>query len=543
MPVSPTSESHAPQPDDATADRDATSHDAVYDAVVIGGAFAGASTALLLRRWRPGTRVLVVEREERFSRKVGEATVEISSFFLHRVLGLYDYLSRHQLPKHGLRYWFADRPDRPLAEMSETGPFDVPRLPAFLLDRSRLDEHLLSLAAAEGAEVVRPARVEAVAEGWPESRVRIVSDAGEREVTARWVVDASGRHAFLARRKRLRQRTEELPTAAAWARWKGVRDFDGPSVMGRDPRQPALTDLPVSRRLATNHFGGYGYWCWMIPLPGGETSVGVVYDKELFQLPGDGTLRERYESFVTTHPGMAELLDGAEIDADDFLAYGHLPYTARRYMGRGWALVGDAASFLDPFYSPGLDHASNSVYATVRRIEDDLSGRLDEAALDETIREHNEAFERSYRRWLEALYVGKYELMGDAELLSCAFLFDTALYYLGIVTPLYKDVEELRRPLVFGYEKGPAKWVYRSMRTFHRRLITLARKRRAAGVYGRRNAGRRVYPRAFDLGPAAAVGPLFRVFRSWLRIELECLGHRLRHGPADVSRPVAVAER
>jgi flavin-dependent dehydrogenase len=487
--------------------------------------------------------VLIVEREERFSRKVGEATVEISSFFLHRVLGLYDYLSRHQLPKHGLRYWFADRADRPLAEMSETGPFDVPRLPAFLLDRSRLDEHLLSLAAAAGAEVARPARVEAVEEGWPESRVRIATEAGERQVTARWVVDASGRHAFLARRKRLRRRTEELPTAAAWARWKGVRDFDGPSVMGPDPRHPGLTDLPVSRRLATNHFGGYGYWCWMIPLPGGETSVGVVYDKELFQLPGDGTLRERYESFVTGHPGMAELLDGAEIDADDFLAYGHLPYTTRRYMGRGWALVGDAASFIDPFYSPGLDHASNSVYATARWIEDDLSGRLDDAALDDAIRGHNEAFERSYRRWLEALYVGKYELMGDAELLSCAFLFDTALYYLGIVTPLYKNVDEMRRPLVFGHEKGPAKWVYRSMRTFHRRLITLARKRRAAGVYGRRNAGQRIYARAFDLGPAAAVGPLFRVFRIWLRIELECLGHRLRHGRADVSRPVAVAER
>ena len=32
-----------------------------------------------------------------------------------------------------------------------------------------------------------------------------------------------------------------------------------------------------------------------------------------------------------------------------------LPYSSRLYAGDGFALVGDAGAFLDPFYSPGLD--------------------------------------------------------------------------------------------------------------------------------------------------------------------------------------------
>ncbi|MCG8458836.1 MAG: tryptophan 7-halogenase, partial [Holophagales bacterium] len=79
--------------------------DASYDVVVIGGAFAGSALALLLRRFRPATRILLVERSPRFERKVGEATVEISGIFLHRVLGLSDHLSREHLPRRGRRYW------------------------------------------------------------------------------------------------------------------------------------------------------------------------------------------------------------------------------------------------------------------------------------------------------------------------------------------------------------------------------------------------------------------------------------------------------
>ncbi|HRC85078.1 MAG TPA: tryptophan 7-halogenase, partial [Thermoanaerobaculia bacterium] len=295
-----------------------------YDVVVMGGAFSGSVVATLLKRWLPERRVLVVEKAEAFDRKVGEATVEISALMLYRVLGLHDLLSREQLPKHGLRYWFAGSQASSLASMSEVGPREVPRLPTFQLDRARLDESLIDLAAEAGAEIVRPAKVTATALGWPESRITLETESGSREVTARWVVDASGRHAILARRYQLHTRTDQHPTAAVWGRWKGVKDLDGAAVMGLDPRCPRLKPVASARRLATNHFMGYGWWCWVIPLVGGETSIGVVYNRELFQLPPGANPTEQFRNFLLAQPGLSELLEGAELDTDDFHSYAHL---------------------------------------------------------------------------------------------------------------------------------------------------------------------------------------------------------------------------
>ena len=50
-----------------------------YDVVIIGGAFSGAATALMLKRKRPGARVLIIEKTTAFDRKVGESTTEVSS--------------------------------------------------------------------------------------------------------------------------------------------------------------------------------------------------------------------------------------------------------------------------------------------------------------------------------------------------------------------------------------------------------------------------------------------------------------------------------
>src|SRR5262244_3671892 len=130
-----------------------------YDVVIIGGAVSGASAAILLKRRMPKARVLVVEKSDRFDWKVGESTVEISAYFLTRVLKQYDHLSREQLPKQAFRYWFVNDDVTCLREASEVGPTQLARTPSFQLDRSKLDEHLLRVAAEEGSEVWRPARV------------------------------------------------------------------------------------------------------------------------------------------------------------------------------------------------------------------------------------------------------------------------------------------------------------------------------------------------------------------------------------------------
>jgi len=68
--------------------------------------------------------------------------------------------------------------------------------------------------------------------------------------------------------------------------------MDGPEVVGTDPADPFARAVLASRRLATNHFTGWGYWIWFIPLKDGETSVGLVWDKRLVTPEGSTPLEK-----------------------------------------------------------------------------------------------------------------------------------------------------------------------------------------------------------------------------------------------------------
>lgn len=79
-----------------------------YDVVIIGGAFSGAATALMIKRKHPAARVLIIEKNAAFDRKVDESTTEVSSCYMTRILGLANYLGHEQLAKQGLRMWFCN---------------------------------------------------------------------------------------------------------------------------------------------------------------------------------------------------------------------------------------------------------------------------------------------------------------------------------------------------------------------------------------------------------------------------------------------------
>ena len=130
-----------------------------YDVIVIGGALSGAATATLLLRKNPGIRILIIEKSATLSRRVGEATVEVSAYFLGRVLGMTQYLNDSHISKQGLRFWFANDKVTALDQASEVGPRYLARLPSYQLDRASFDEEVLRRAEAAGATVLRPAIV------------------------------------------------------------------------------------------------------------------------------------------------------------------------------------------------------------------------------------------------------------------------------------------------------------------------------------------------------------------------------------------------
>src|SRR2546425_6533278 len=130
-----------------------------YDVVIIGGAFSGAATALMLKRNKPDARVLIIEKTAEFDRKVGESTTEISSCYMTRILGLSHYLAHRQLQKQGLRLWFYNKADQSFDDCVEIGTRYQSRLQTYQVDRSTLDSHLLEMAVKAGCELWRPAKV------------------------------------------------------------------------------------------------------------------------------------------------------------------------------------------------------------------------------------------------------------------------------------------------------------------------------------------------------------------------------------------------
>jgi hypothetical protein len=192
----------------------------------------------------------------------------------------------------------------------------------------------------------------------------------------------------------------------------------------------------------------------------------------------------------------------------------NLPYFSTTAAGDGFALVGDAAGFLDPFYSPGLDWLAFTTARAAHLICEQQSGKADMAKL---VDRHNRDFSLSYHRWFHALYLNKYDYLGDYELMRIAFLLDLGLYYLGIVTqPYYRGKEALLEPY---FSTPPATPFFHFMACYNRRLAAMGRERRGRRTFGLRNTNRRFMFGGYSL-QATAVIPIARALLSWVCLEV-----------------------
>ncbi|MES2593718.1 MAG: NAD(P)/FAD-dependent oxidoreductase [Verrucomicrobiota bacterium] len=487
--------------------------DNTYDVVVIGGALSGAATATLLLRHNPGIRVLIVEKAEKLGRRVGEATVEVSAFFMTRVLGLTHYLNENHLMKQGLRFWFQNEEVQGLADASELGPKYLARIASFQLDRSTFDEEVLRRACLAGAKLIRPATVANVKlNSGGEQTLDVKHGEKTYNVRSRWIVDASGMAALLARKNGWWVSNTEHPTAACWSRWRGIKDWDSRELAQKHPEW-ARTVYGL-RNTATNHIIGDGWWSWWIPLKGGDVSVGFVLDQRLVDFPQDGRkLGERLKDFLMKHPVAREMIADAEYDEEDMHWRRNLAYYSTTFAGDGFVLVGDAAAFMDPFYSPGMDWISFTTSSAANLITEQRMGK----PMIERVVKYNRDFSVSHRRWFNALYKDKYEYMGEFDLMSLAFRLDLSLYYWGVVEAPYNHGETALHAPPFSPPSGA--FFAKLMSTYNRRFAAIARHRRATGMLGKKNRMHRCFIPGFTLKRSDTLR-IFPMMAEWLKLEI-----------------------
>ncbi len=453
-----------------------------YDAVIVGGAFSGAATALMLKRRRPDARILIVEKAVEFDRKVGESTTEVSSCYMTRILGLTHHLGHHHLPKQGLRLWFARSAEQSFGDCVELGARYGARLAGFQVDRATLDSHMLDQAVAAGCDLLRPAKVTALDLTEGGQQILTVQFEDEtRTIRSRWIVDASGRAAMISRKLGYFRPNTEHPINAVWARFTGTAEWD--SYQWRETFPEMANACRTGREWATNHLMGHGWWCWIIPLRGGDVSAGIVYDERIFQLPPGANLAERLHSHLVSHPAGRAIFAGARAIEGDVHAFSALPYSSETVCGDGWAAVGDAAGFIDPLYSPGLDFCSFTSYVVADMLARSIAGEDVGALIDH----YNRQYRVTYRSWFESLYRDKYFYMGEADLMSAALLLDVSSYYVGLVRHVYRDPECAFTRLPFEGRGG--RFAAAFMKFYSGRLVKIAKRRAAAGQLGQVNHG------------------------------------------------------
>ena len=405
-----------------------------YDIIILGAGLAGLSLARQLTLEKPGRRIALLEHRHfpvrEAAHKVGESTVEIASHYFAETLELAEHLKTEQLPKFGLRLFL--RGEAPitddLARYDEIGASQPLPIATYQLDRGKFENHLAELCSASGVDLLDGSTIKDIDLTPGQHRVSIrrstgrTGETGEhaQTLTARFLVDASGRRALLRSQQNLKKPARH-DNHALWFRVEGALELDDWSTDTEWRNRCQGTP----RRLSTNHFSGPGYWLWLIPLAGNYTSVGLVFDPKL--MPA-GELR-KHEGLLAwlkdEHPLVARHLRA--LPPVDYHYLENYAASCRQvFSPDGWALSGDAGLFADPFYSPGSDFIAFSNSYICRLIDSDQP--------EATFAYQNELL--SFFTNTLSLYRGQYGGFGDRDLMIAKTVWDYA-YYWGVLSKLY----------------------------------------------------------------------------------------------------------
>src|SRR6266576_3106044 len=82
----------------------------------------------------------------------------------------------------------------------------------------------------------------------------------------------------------------------------GCRSWQRTAHDWREKFRDYMDECRTARSWATNHLTGHGWWCWIIPLRGGDVSAGIVYDSRIFKLAEGTNLGDRLRAHLLANP-------------------------------------------------------------------------------------------------------------------------------------------------------------------------------------------------------------------------------------------------
>nr|ADK54813.1 halogenase [uncultured soil bacterium] len=355
-----------------------------FDVVVVGGGPGGSTLAALVAM--QGHRVLVLEKETFPRYQIGESLLPSTIHGVCKMTGAADDLAKagFTLKRGGTFRWGAN-PEPWTFSFSVSPKIASSTSLAYQVERSKFDKILLDNAVKKGAEVRFQVSVTDVIEDG--ERVTGVSyadaDGTEREVYAKFVVDASGNGSRIYKRVGgTREYSEFFRSLALFGYFEGGKRLPEPSS---------------GNILCAAFESG---WFWYIPLSPTLTSVGAVVRRENAEkIQGDP--ERALQALIDECPMIKEYLADATRVTEG--QYGQVrvrkdySYHQTKFWRPGLALIGDAACFVDPVFSSGVHLATYSALLAARSINSVLAGAVEEEpAFTE--------FEARYRREYGVFY-------------------------------------------------------------------------------------------------------------------------------------------
>lgn len=340
------------------------------DVLVAGAGPAGATAALTLA---PTRRVLVVERRAELSMRIGESLPPAARRLLADLGLLESFLAEGHAPCYGNRArWGTSEP-------FETDFLRDPDGQGWHLDRGRFEHWMRREAVARGAVLLAPAAVRAIDrtdDGWC---ARVHTAAGVLTVASRFLIDAGGRAAPVARRLGARRRVHDR-LVCGW-------------VEG--------TARPVGESAGFTYVeSAEDGWWYTAPLPGDRRVVAFHTDFDL----ASARLTHDHTSLLaravrSDHLGslLAECAFGSVACSGVSPAHSAM---LQPCAADGWAAAGDAALAFDPLSGQGLLNALFTGLAAAEAIDRGLSGDGDAlSGYAATIDEIAEIYRRRLSDW------------------------------------------------------------------------------------------------------------------------------------------------
>ncbi|MGH8282616.1 MAG: NAD(P)/FAD-dependent oxidoreductase [Gammaproteobacteria bacterium] len=328
------------------------------DVLVIGGGPGGSTVSTLLAR--QGWSVMQLEKTRHPRFHIGESLLPMNLPVLER-LGVLDKVRALGVYKPGADFEADDACGYRTYAFARALGDSPPH--AFQVWRQDFDQMLFEHARAQGVDAREGAEVMTLVQrGSRDSITGVRTDDGRTyRVQARYVLDASGRDAFLASRKKLKRKNSEHQSAAIFGHFRGAEYRPG-----EDKGNISLYNFEHG-------------WMWMIPLPDGVMSVGAVCRPDYLK-QRRGKSHDFFFETLKLNPALWGRLGQATLIGDEVRVTGNYSYDASTIGGPGWMLVGDAFAFLDPVFSSGVYLAMSGAERTAQVVNIALREPAREAA-------------------------------------------------------------------------------------------------------------------------------------------------------------------